>query len=241
MSEQIVQVADASPSTKNMRTIQQTAGGNTVQSEVIVLATGAANAGDTYDARQIRTLTSSDIVTAILQNATFIANNVASAATDKALEVKISSLGSALVNNTLPVSISASVNVSQNTNPWTVAGQQSEGSGPTPGKIEQAMVAKDAGGFLQFLPLSSVGFVFAPAVPVIFAPSDIGTVTVSQNFLGANDKPDVTANQSGILKVTNANIPLLATDNQNNLLIRNTPMQTSKNGWGPGWGNFRGW
>ncbi len=198
MSEQIVQVADASPSTKNMRTIQQTAGGNTVQSEVIVLATGAANAGDTYDARQIRTLTSSDIVTAILQNATFIANNVASAATDKALEVKISSLGSALVNNTLPVSISASVNVSQNTNPWTVAGQQSEG------------------------------------------PSDIGTVTVSQNFLGANDKPDVTANQSGILKV-NANIPLLATDNQNNLLIRNTPMQTSKNPWGPGWGNFRGW
>src|SRR5260370_25767444 len=66
MSEQTVQVQDASPSSKNMRTIQQTAGGNTVQSEVIVLATGAANGGDTYDARQFRTLTSSDIVTAVL-------------------------------------------------------------------------------------------------------------------------------------------------------------------------------
>ena len=70
MSEQIVQVADSSPSTKNMRTIQQTAGGNTVQSEVIVLATGAANGSDTYDARQIRTLTSMDVVTAILQGVT---------------------------------------------------------------------------------------------------------------------------------------------------------------------------
>lgn len=64
MSEQVVQVADAATPTKNMRTIQQTAGGNTVQSEVVVLATGAANGGDTYDARQIRALTSSDIVTA---------------------------------------------------------------------------------------------------------------------------------------------------------------------------------
>lgn len=68
MSEQIVQVADASPSTKNMRTIQQTAGGNTVQSEVVILATGAANGGDTYDARQIRTLTSSDIIAAWLKD-----------------------------------------------------------------------------------------------------------------------------------------------------------------------------
>ncbi len=67
MSEQIVQVQDAATPTKNMRTIQQTAGGNTVQSEVIVLATGAANGGGTYDARQFRTLTSSDIVTAVLQ------------------------------------------------------------------------------------------------------------------------------------------------------------------------------
>ena len=70
MSEQIVQVADASPSTKNMRTIQQTVGGNTVQSEVVILATGAASGGDTYDARQIRTLTSADIVKAILSDGT---------------------------------------------------------------------------------------------------------------------------------------------------------------------------
>ena len=70
MSEQIVQVADASPSTKNMRTIQQTVGGNSVQSEVVILATGATSGGDTYDARQIRALTSSDIVKAILSDGT---------------------------------------------------------------------------------------------------------------------------------------------------------------------------
>src|SRR5438046_9435586 len=70
MSEQIAAGSDASPSTKNMRTIQQTVGGNTVQSEVVILATGAASGGDTYDARQIRTLTSADIVKAILSDGT---------------------------------------------------------------------------------------------------------------------------------------------------------------------------
>jgi len=70
MSEQIVQVQDAAAPTKNMRTIQQTTGGNTVQSEVVILATGAASGGDTYDARQIRTLTSADIVKAILSDGT---------------------------------------------------------------------------------------------------------------------------------------------------------------------------
>ena len=64
MSEQIVQVADAASPTKNMRTIQQTVNAQTVQSEVIVLATGAANGADTYDARQVRALTSSDVITA---------------------------------------------------------------------------------------------------------------------------------------------------------------------------------
>jgi hypothetical protein len=128
MSEQIVQVADASPSTKNMRTIQQTAGGNTVQSEVVILATGVASGGDTYDARQIRTLTSSDVVTAI------------------------------------------------------------------------------------------------------------------QNLLGANDKPDITSNQSGTLKTSNANIPLLSTDAYGNLnTFNNRFSQALKTSWGPGWGNFTGW
>jgi hypothetical protein len=70
MSEQIVQVQDAATPTKNMRTIQQTTGGNTVQSEVVILATGAASGGDTYDARQIRTLTSADFVKAILSDGT---------------------------------------------------------------------------------------------------------------------------------------------------------------------------
>src|SRR5260370_39496940 len=65
MSEQIVQVQDAATPTKNMRTIQQTAGGNTVQSEVVILATGASNGGDTDDARQVRTLTAADVVTVI--------------------------------------------------------------------------------------------------------------------------------------------------------------------------------
>lgn len=63
-TEQIVQVADASSPTKNMRTLQQTINSNTVQSEVVVLATGTASGGDSYDARQIRALTSSDVVTA---------------------------------------------------------------------------------------------------------------------------------------------------------------------------------
>lgn len=110
MSEQIVQVADASPSTKNMRTIQQTAGGNTVQSEVVILATGAANGGDTYDARQIRTLTSTDIVTAIIQSAVFKANNSAPTNAELSLEVKLASLGSTLITSTLPISGTVTAN-----------------------------------------------------------------------------------------------------------------------------------
>src|SRR5439155_8085939 len=42
-----------------MRTIQNTVGGNTVQSEVVVLSTDGA---DKYDARQIRALLSSDVI-----------------------------------------------------------------------------------------------------------------------------------------------------------------------------------
>jgi len=93
-----------------MRTIQQTAGGNTVQSEVIVLATGAANGGDTYDARQIRALTSADVVTAILQSAVFKANNSAPVNAELALEVKLASLGGTLIGATLPISGTVTAN-----------------------------------------------------------------------------------------------------------------------------------
>ncbi len=67
MSEQVVQVQDAATPSKNMRTIQAVVAGNTVQSEVVVLS---SNGTDTYDGRQIRTLTSSDIVSAILTDGT---------------------------------------------------------------------------------------------------------------------------------------------------------------------------
>jgi hypothetical protein len=49
MSEQVVQVADAASPTKNMRTIEATVAGNTVQSEVVVLS---SDGSDKYDARQ---------------------------------------------------------------------------------------------------------------------------------------------------------------------------------------------
>src|SRR5439155_513068 len=55
-SEAYVDVQDAAAPTKKMRTIQNTVGGNTVQSETIVLSTDGA---DKYDAREVPDLTAS--------------------------------------------------------------------------------------------------------------------------------------------------------------------------------------
>src|SRR5438874_11311229 len=55
-SEAYVDVQDAASPTKHMRTIQNTVGGNTVQSEVVVLSTDGL---DKYDAREIPDLTAS--------------------------------------------------------------------------------------------------------------------------------------------------------------------------------------
>ena len=244
MSEQTVQVADASPSTKNMRTIQQTAGGNTVQSEVVILATGAANGGDTYDARQIRTLTSADIVTAILQNGTFRPANQSATSTDSVLEVKLVALGgTTLTGSSVPTTLisCSTVNVTQSTNPWTVAGNTGLGNA-APGSALAVLPAEDNNGTIQYIPLSTLGFVFSPALPVIFSPTDIGTLNVSQNLLGSNDRPDITVNQSTTLKTSNSNIPVLSIDQYGNLnTVNRTFSQTVKGTWGPGWGVFTGW
>src|SRR5437660_5612120 len=60
-SEAYVDVQDAASPTKHMRTIQNTVGGNTVQSETIVLSTDGA---DKYDAREVPDLTGSGTLTA---------------------------------------------------------------------------------------------------------------------------------------------------------------------------------
>jgi hypothetical protein len=270
MSEQVVQVADASPSTKNMRTIQQTAGGNIVQSEVVILATGAANGGDTYDARQIRTLTSADVVTAILSGSV---GQGTPAAVSGAWPMKITDgTNTAAVFNGNPVSsqyglvvrlgnsqnsnignvgftAGATINAIQSTpgpSPWLVTGNRSEGAAPTGGAHQSILTAKDITGNLEFMPVVT-GAISGQTwdVPVVIDPVGqtlYGAITVSQNLLGASDKPDVTANQSGTLRVTNANIPPLSTDQYGNVnTVDNHFAQAPKTNWGPGWGKFTGW
>ena len=144
MSEQTVQVQDATTPTKNMRTIQQTAGGNTVQSEVVILATGAANAADTYDARQIRTLTSVDVVTAILQGVTL------------GQKPMTGSLPVVIASNQTAVSVSGTVTANEGGAPWTVTGTRAEGAAPVASAHQTILSSKDFNtGSMQFLPVST--------------------------------------------------------------------------------------
>jgi len=246
MSEQIVQVADASPSTKNMRTIQQAAGGNTVQSEVVILATGAANGGDTYDARQIRTLATSDVVTAVLQakvgsGPAALTGTTAGASTG--LDVNVINI----VQGTVSVKGSQAQLLQQDSanNNALMVTQRFGAASIDPRAIRTLTstdnvtvngsvlaLQQDAGLNLQVSLWNGTNEAAINAS---------GQVSVTQNLLGANDKPDVTVNQSGTLKTSNANIPLLATDSQNNLLVKQPVFQAVKGGWGPGWGEINAW
>ncbi len=183
MSEQIVQVQDAATPTKNMRTIQQTAGGNTVQSEVVILATGAPNGGDTYDARQIRTLTSADVVTAILQGVTLGQKSMTG------------SLPVVIASNQSAVSISGTVTANQGTAgpTWPVRGDNTEGSAPTASHHITNLAAKDFNtGNMQFLPVStSQGLAnlainvmldaTQPAIPVFLSPNNAVSFSIQNN------------------------------------------------------------
>lgn len=244
-----------------MRTIQQTTGGNTVQSEVIVLATGAANGGDTYDARQIRTLTSADVVTAILQGAVFKANNSAPISTELALEVKLASVGNVLLTSALPVN-QGLPNTSANR--WKT--QVTDG-------ISDVVTTTFSGGLQVGLPVY-----LADQNGIIgLAPGTTTGVSVNNNasnvpWLGTNEnsipaaggsepgsilpalangsKPTkiegawvaLSTDLSGNLRVANSNIPVLSTDPYGNLNTTNNHFsQAPKLSWGPGWGNFTGW
>jgi hypothetical protein len=198
MSEQIVQVADASPSTKNMRTIQQTAGGNTVQSEVVVLATGAPNGGDTYDARQIRTLTSADIVTAILQSAVFKANNSVPTNTELSMEVKLASLGGTLLGSTLPISGSV-----------TASGTVTANQG-TANTVANAWPIKVTDG-TNTVSLNTGGF-FGPEIPVFIDTTISGAIPV---VLSPNNAVAFSViNQSSNISAVGGTAPLTGIANQ---------------------------
>ena len=233
MSEQIVQVADAATPTKNMRTIQQTVGGNTVQSEVIVLATGAAGGNDTYDSRQIRTLTSTDIVTSILSDGTNTLKIYAGNTTipnDSTLRRIAIGLPSGV---TLPVSLAAGSTVTANqgtrgtaANAWYELNMADSFTVPGTNALLQVDDASFAGLRPLFVePVGSAGQLLQQDASNNLKVAQQGTVTVTQNLLGSTDQPDVTVNHAGSLPVT---IPV-------------TYIQPAKGSWGPGWGNFRGW
>jgi len=110
-------------------------------------------------------------------------------------------------------------NIAVASTPFT---QETQGTLPpgTDKGLASMVFVTDASGFWQAWDRSILGsqaLVLQQDVSGNLKVAQQGTVTVSQNLLGATDKPDVTANQSGTLKVSNANIPLLSTDQANNL------------------------
>ena len=273
MSEQIVQVADASPSTKNMRTIQQTAGGNTVQSEVIVLATGAANGSDTYDARQIRALNSADVVTAILQGVTLGQKTMANS-----LPVVIASNQSAIPISGTVTSNQGTANSLANAWPVKITDGTSSLSFYSEADVASSLLGTAVkGAYVQAelvgLPVSGTSLLaatigpsgFGNAISVAGSYSDntsIGlpdaTVDKQVNLIAiANANPPFIS-ESGlgflsmdlnrslrVLPTTTpnpSNLPKLSTDQYGNLNTTNNHVsQAAKGGWGPGWGNVRGW
>ena len=254
MSEQIVQVADASPSTKNMRTIQQTAGGNTVQSEVIVLATGAANGGDTYDARQIRTLTSADIVTAILQGVTLGQKTMTSS-----LPVVIASNQSAVpVSGNVTAAQGAAagvasgwpVKITDGTNTVALATNSSPPTAASEGTVTHSFIyGLDVNSTLHALSVVQTGFV--SGIPVAGGYADDTVISFPDTTV---DKPVVlpsVANASAPPATTENGVSLLSVDLNRNLrtIVQNTPGVTVQNTPGvtisnqpnviistPGWG-----
>jgi hypothetical protein len=130
--------------------------------------------------------------------------------------------------------------------PWLVTGNRTEGAAPIGGAHQSILLAKDPNGNLEFAPIVA-GAITGQAwdIPVVIdtvGQGLYGAIGVTQNLLGASDKPDVTANQSGSLKTSNASIPALSIDQYGNLnTVDNHFSQAPKTGWGPGWGNWTGW
>ena len=271
MSEQIVQVADSSPSTKNMRTIQQTAGGNTVQSEVIVLATGAANGSDTYDARQIRTLTSVDVVTAILQGVTL------------GQKTMIGSLPVVIASNQSALPVSGTIAANQGTagslaNAWP--SKITDGTN-TLSFYSEADIASSLLGTAIKGPYVQAELVGLPVsgsvlVPATIGPSGFGNaISVAGSYCDNTSigLPDATVDkQVNLIAIANATPPFITEsglgflsmdlnrslrtvvqnthsvtvtnqtqNSQGALLVTRTSQQAAKETWGPGWGNFTGW
>jgi len=245
MSEQIVQVADASPSTKNMRTIQQTAGGNTVQSEVVVLATGAANGGDTYDARQIRALASTDTVT--VQGQASLANWVG-------VELTSDATNKAFVTNSQPASNSYALAVRPipgATQTVTLAAGATIGvhgdSTATPVLIGDL----DAGVTLTAISGTTTGFGEAMNVTPIGAgnayfPQETSTnelqVVLHTGTTGIDPRQTRTLTSADAVAIKDPSSGFSAAiNNQGQQLVSIPTFQSPKLGWGPGWGNFQGW
>src|SRR5436853_4318082 len=202
-SEQIVQVQDASTPTKNMRTIQNTVGGNVVQSEVVVLSTDGA---DKYDARQIRALTSSDVV----------------AINSAAFKTTVPGLSdSGLVTRPILNAVNEGTGVPAVLKSRSVGGVesldvyiQSQANSPvivnytttTPNKVP-SQIYDGAGAANVASVLNGVG---SGQYGLLVHPDFLDTYTVSQNLLAANDKPDVTVNHAGTLPTSLAVLPAAA-------------------------------
>lgn len=238
MSEDFIQVAPDTPGGKKLRTLAQTISSDTREAEVIVLATGAANGADTYDARQIRALTSTDIVTSILSDGTHPVQvrNAAPVATDYGLFTR-----SLLYVDSPPTGLRSAIGQPSATTPGLVVAVRNGDSlvlagfkintGTATGinafDLSVTQPAIGSGSWaLAGLPFMAVGNngaqsftnwsafqgdTFGNLYVVPGTPGGLASVwTVSQNLLGANDRPDVTVNASSRLPV-NQNL-LGATD-----------------------------
>jgi hypothetical protein len=270
MSEQIVQVADASPSTKNMRTIQQTAGGNTVQSEVVILATGAANGGDTYDARQIRTLTSADIVTSILQGVTLgqkpmtgslpvvIASNQSAVSVSGTVTANQGTAGG--VGNAWPTKISDGTNTAALTSLGTPPTSSQVGLitesllfGPDVLSSTPAAITTSVSGFGRGIDIAGG---YADNTSIAIPDSTVDKIVTLVAIANATSPPSISENGVGFLSIDfNRNLRTIVQntptvkvsginlDGQGQLLVSEKANAgwLGKGTWGPGWGNFTGW
>jgi hypothetical protein len=253
-----------------MRTIQQAAGGNTVQSEVVILATGVANGGDTYDARQIRTLTSADVVTAILQGVTL------------GQKPMTGSLPVVIASNQSAVSISGTVTANQGTaaavgNAWptkvsdgtNTAALTSLGTPPTSSQIglitesilfgpdnltgTPAAITTSASGFGRGINISGA---YADNTSIGIPDGTIDKVAALIAIANATTPPQISENGLGFLSIDfNRNLRTIVQntptvklsgvnfDGTGQLLVSEKANAgwLGKGTWGSGWGNFTGW
>src|SRR5439155_268798 len=210
-SEAYVDVQDAAAPTKKMRTIQNTVGGNTVQSETIVLSTDGA---DKYDAREVPDLTASGTLSC----------------TNQTLQLSIvgrSGASAVLVYNSGTSSVL--FDVSNDGTSWISAGVW-DGS--------LMRISATASGTFQFLDLAGMQYVRVRANVVFSANVTVSLrATYGGNFSdprtiqksGSTIGPNYGGNIGGWTGSTFALVQALATNpvgTESGLIVRNIPSGT---------------